>query len=101
MRGVVTVVLGTTIIVLAFVAFMASLMWIIIMLQTPADLARVEQLRHDSAQVDPQQAEDVIGQVTETNQKIISTQTFNRQWWAGWVIPDEWQSVELIEVPRE
>ena len=64
-----------------------------------ARIAKIEQLRSDAAYVDPTQAEDVIGQVTETNQIIISNQVWNDSFW-GFLMPDEWDSVKVIEVPR-
>lgn len=65
----------------------------------PNNLAKIEQLRSDAAVVDPNQAEDVIGQVTEWNQVIRSNQVWNDSFW-GFLIPDEWDSIELIQVPR-
>lgn len=64
-----------------------------------ATISKIEQLRSDSAHVDPAQAEDVIGQVTEWNQIISSNKYWNSTAW-GFLIPDEWDRVELIPVPR-
>jgi hypothetical protein len=61
---------------------------------------RIEQLRSDAAVVDPIQAEDVIGQVTETNQLIRANQAYNRIPIIGWAVPDEWDTIDPIEVPR-
>ncbi len=94
-------VLVTGVLTAAILMVVAALFWLVFMLSTPGGLAQIEQLRQDAAQVDPAQAEDVIGQVTEANQRISSTQSYNRQWWAGWAIPEEWAEVDLIEVPRE
>ena len=66
----------------------------------PGTIAQIEQLRHDASLVDPIQGERVIGQATEWNQTIRSNQAMNRLWWAGWVIPDEWDSIQIIEIPR-
>jgi hypothetical protein len=66
----------------------------------PSQLAQIEQLRKDSSNVDPAQAEDVIGQVTQWNQRIASNQAFNKTWWAGWAIPDAWDDIEPISVPQ-
>lgn len=66
----------------------------------PSTISKIEQLREDAAQVDPIQAEDVIGQVVHWNQIIRSQQTLNKTWWAGWATPDEWDTIELIPVPR-
>jgi hypothetical protein len=89
------------------VAFIVGLMllvgvvfWITNHASLPSDLSQIEQIRADAAVTDPQRAEDVIGQVTVWNQTIASNQSLNRTWYAGWVIPDEWDRVELIAVPR-
>jgi hypothetical protein len=66
----------------------------------PVDQARIEQLRHDAANVDPQQAEDVIGQVTQTNQEIISMQAQNDIPIWNLSIPDGWDDIEPIPVPQ-
>lgn len=66
----------------------------------PGHLADIEQLRQDAAGVDPQQAEDVIGQVAERNRWLAQTQALNDTWWFGWTIPDEYDTVPFIEVPR-
>jgi hypothetical protein len=65
----------------------------------PGEIAQIEQLRKDSAQVSIHESEDVIGQITQWNQEIISNQTYNKIWWADWVIPDDWESVEPIKIP--
>ena len=66
----------------------------------PNSQAKIEQLRKDAASVDPAQAEDVIGQVAEWNQTIRSNQVWNDSFW-GFLIPDEWDSIEVIPVPSE
>jgi hypothetical protein len=86
--------------VLAMVVLFGGLSWLINQTSFPSQVAEIEQLRLDSANVDPAQAEDVIGQVTSWNQYIRSMQINNTLWWAGWTIPDEWNNIELIEVPQ-
>ena len=81
-------------------AFCAVVLVLSYAVALPGDLSKIEQLRADSAVVDPTQAEDVIGQVTVWNQTIRENQTLNATWWAGWAIPDEWDAVALIPVPR-
>lgn len=65
----------------------------------PGELAQIEQLRRDVQHVNIQQSEDVIGQVTKWNQVIMSNKQYNKIWWADLTIPDEWDNVELIEIP--
>jgi len=65
----------------------------------PGAVAEIEQLRHDAANVSPATAEDVIGQVTAWNQKIVSYQRYNQIWWSGWAIPDGWDDIKTIPVP--
>jgi hypothetical protein len=87
--------------VLLFVALLVGgIVWTVNSLSLPASLAKIEQLRSDAAATDPIRAEDVIGQVTQWNQTIVSNQTFNHTWYFGWAIPDEWDRVQLIAVPR-
>lgn len=87
-------------ILLACLLGIGAIAWIGNHVALPGQLAEIEQLRADSAVVDLAQAEDVIGQVTQWNQDIATKRAWNDIWWAGWMIPDEWSSVELIEVPR-
>ena len=65
------------------------------------DLTEIETLRVDAAVVDPAQAEDVIGQVTQWNQTIASTQYANTIPVWGFFISDRWEDVEPIAVPQE
>lgn len=83
-----------------FIALFGGTLFVMNNLGLQGDLAKIEQLRVDSAHVDPAQAEDVIGQVVEWNLKITTAQTYNHIWWAGWTIPDEWDNVQLIPVPH-
>jgi len=67
-------------------------------MELPGAVAKIEQLRADVWAVDLLASEDVLGQVTEWNQTILSNQRYNRIWWAGWMIPDEWEAVQPISV---
>jgi hypothetical protein len=78
----------------------AGFIWIVNQLTVGADMAQIERLRIDAAIVDPVQAEDVIGQVTVWNQRIVSNQTYERMPIINIMVPDEWSRVEVIEVPR-
>lgn len=93
-------IIFTVSIVLAGTILVAGLMWGILLFALPGDRAQIEQLRADSAHVDPAQAEDVIGQVTQWNQKIVSMQAYDDMFLIGIVIPDGWQDIEPIPVPR-
>lgn len=64
----------------------------------PAQEAKIEQLRVDAANID-QNSEDVVGQITQTNQNIRSMQAWNSVPVIGWVYPDAWDEIELIELP--
>ena len=61
-------------------------------------IAAIEQLRKDSLLVDAQSNEDIMGQVTSWNQKIVATQRFNRMPFVCLYIPNVWDDVELIEI---
>lgn len=65
-----------------------------------SDVAQIESLRADAAHVDPQQGEDVIGQVTQWNQTIASNQFWNGIPIAGFFVSDRWVGVKRIEVPQ-
>ena len=67
----------------------------------PSERAAYEQLKVDSAAVGAASSEDVIGQVTATNQVIASQQQYNRMWWSGWATSDGWDELEPIPVPGE
>ena len=67
---------------------------------TPGYIAAIEQLRIDAGKVDVRSNEDVLGQVTDWNQQIVSWQRYNKLWWAAWAVPDAWDDVELIEIPE-
>jgi hypothetical protein len=90
-------VVGICLIIVGLIFF--GSVWIMNEVSFPASQTKIEQLRIDSAKVDPLQAEDVIGQVTEWNQIIKSNQAYNRNWFTGLVTPDGWDSIQLIPVP--
>lgn len=83
---------------LACVAFLLALVSIINRLDLPGALAEIEQVRSDLQKVDATKAEDVAGQAVELNRKIVSNQRYNKLWWSGWAIPDEWDKVRIIEI---
>ncbi len=60
----------------------------------------VEQLRSDIGDIDGLACEDVVGQATTWNQTIRSMQAYNDSWWGDPFIPDEWDSVSLLPIPR-
>lgn len=68
-------------------------------LSFPGELAQIEQLREDVGRVDRMSNEDVIGQVTSWNQKIKALRRYRQIWWGRIFIPEEWESVEVIEIP--
>lgn len=62
------------------------------------DLVKIEQLRQDSKNVNLFGSEGILKAVSEINQKIRSRQYYNSRWWSSWIIPDVWDTVELIQV---
>ncbi len=82
------------IIVLVFTGFAGVIMKVTV----GAEIAKIEQLRQDSLRVNLQASEDIEGQVTQANQKIKEAQWYNRRWWSCWIVPNEWDCVELITV---
>ena len=98
--GAVALIVIVIIIGLSLALFMGVLLWFMNLVSLPGQLAEIESLRRDAALVDEARAEDVIGQVTHWNQTISNFQAYDRTWWMGWTVPDEWQAVELIAIPE-
>ena len=82
------------------VAFIAGGIFLTERMELPGALAEIESLRANASIVQPQEAEDVIGQVTQWNQTIASKQRYNRVWWSAWLIPNAWDDIRPIEIPR-
>ena len=60
----------------------------------------IEQLRSDINNISGMSSEDVVGQATQWNQRIRTMQAYNATWWGAPFIPDEWDSVEVLPVPK-
>ncbi|MBN2022750.1 MAG: hypothetical protein JW809_08130 [Pirellulales bacterium] len=60
----------------------------------------IEQLRSDIGNLSGESSEDVVGQATQWNQRIRSMQAYNAQWWGNPFIPDDWDRVEPLPVPK-
>ncbi|MBN2296563.1 MAG: hypothetical protein JXM70_29310 [Pirellulales bacterium] len=60
----------------------------------------IEQLRSDLTDIAGIASEDVVGQATAWNQKIRSMQAYNGMWWGDPFIPDQWDSVVELPIPR-
>lgn len=93
-------IISVIVIVAGLYFFMTGIAWVINHASLPGNLADIEQLRTDASDVDPAQAEDVIGQVVEKNRWLAETQALNQTWWFGWTIPDDYDQVPFIEVPQ-
>jgi hypothetical protein len=68
-------------------------------LQFPSESARIEQLRRDVLKVSDTTSEDVLGQVTEANQKVASNRAWNRIPIICILVPNGWDEVAFIEIP--
>lgn len=62
--------------------------------------AAITQLRKDVQRVNVAQSEDVIGQVTHANQTIARFQRWNRVLVIQWIIPNGWDRLQPIEIPK-
>jgi hypothetical protein len=62
--------------------------------------AAIEALRIDLKVLDLSAGEDVIGQATTWNQKIRRWQRQNQMIVLGWTIPDGWDDIDLLPIPR-
>ncbi|MBN1910015.1 MAG: hypothetical protein JW818_09770 [Pirellulales bacterium] len=60
----------------------------------------IEQLRADINDISGVSSEDAIGQATQWNQRIRTLQAYNAQWWGNPFIPDAWNDIELIPIPK-
>lgn len=70
-------------------------------INTPMDIARIEQLRKDMENIKSSNSEDVIGQATQQNQIIVEKQIWNKTLFGDFLVPDVWDTVKLIEIPKE
>lgn len=68
-------------------------------LSLPGDMADIAALRVAAAQVQPNEAEDVAGQVAEMNRTIASNKAYNRIWWSALIVPNAWDTVTPITMP--
>mgnify|MGYP001617536051 CR=1 FL=1 len=73
---------------------------IIMRLGSISDYVSIEQLRSDSKLVNLQNSEDVIGQITQYNQRIVKFQKYNKIWLFDLLIPDKWDEIKTIEIPK-
>jgi len=94
-KGFVTVIIGSLLGIL-LVSF--SIVAMRNKIHFPVEEARIEQLREDAAQID-QNSEDVVGQITQVNQEIKKKQALNDIFFLSLQVPNEWDDVELIELP--
>ena len=65
----------------------------------PGELARITALRAVVATVQPNEAEDVAGQVAAVNQDIASNKAYNATWYGALLIPNAWDTVTALTVP--
>lgn len=77
-----------------------TLIIVIIRIDSIGEIAKIEQLRNDANFINSQNSEDVIGQITQTNQRIVSMKTYNEYLIFDLVIPDSWNQVKIIEIPQ-
>jgi hypothetical protein len=61
----------------------------------------IERLRVDSLGIAPAASEDVLGQITAWNQTIATMQRWNRVPALCLFVPNGWDAVEYIPVPKE
>lgn len=64
------------------------------------DRPAIEQLRSDMTSINGPASEDVIGQATSWNQKIQTLRAYNTRVWAAPFIPDDWNHINLLPIPK-
>lgn len=67
-------------------------------IEVNGDISMIEQLRNDVKKSGCVNNEDIIGQVTDWNQRIAQYRRYNKMFLISWIIPDEWDCVDFIEV---
>ena len=89
-------------------AVMAVLLTMVIAVVIPLNVsdfistrAEIEQLRSDVVQVNASQSEDVIGQVTQLNQKIARWRMWNSVPVVCVFVPNGWDTLAPIEIPTQ
>lgn len=65
------------------------------------ELVQIAALRSAASRVNLASAEDIFGQVSETNQLIASNQWYRHQWWARDFVASEWDTVTVIPIPTQ
>ncbi len=70
-------------------------------LSFPGQMASIDQLRRDVAEIEKNQSHEVLAQVTKWNQEIASAKKYRAIWWAKIVVPAGWDRVELINIPKK
>jgi hypothetical protein len=94
------IAVGIVMLVEGFALLLGGTALVVAWTEMPGQVAQIEQLRADVQRVDVAESEDVIGQVVQWNQHVRSKQRYNEAWWAGWAVPNKWDSVALIELPK-
>ena len=92
------VVVGIATMISGVVLIIAAIVWLIISLSFPGDLAAIESVRHDAQEVSGIEAQGVYALAAKWNASIRTNQAMNHQWWSGWVIPDEWDAIDPIAI---
>ena len=69
-------------------------------LSFPGQIASIDQLRRDVANLEKVQSNEVIAQVTKWNQEIASAKVYRTLWWAKLFTPAGWEKVDLIDIPK-
>ena len=86
------------------VAIIAATILVIIAMVNRAEYisaeVKIERLRYDMRELDVRQAEDVIGQATAWNQRIVSEQRWNRVPVICLLVPNGWDNIKTLETPR-
>ena len=83
-----------------FVLLFYVLMVIIVRIDSIGEIAKIEQLRNDANFVNSQNSEDVIGQIIQINQRIVSMKKYNEYLIFDLVVSDSWNQVKIIEIPQ-
>lgn len=90
-----------TVFVLVCVAFIAPVAILANWTEYVSGAEAIKQLRADMQHVSVQRSEDVVGQATDWNQRIRSNQRWNRVPIVCVLIPNGWDNIEPIPMPKD
>lgn len=82
-------------------AVVVGLLYVVGRAEFAGDISEIEQVRSDIEGTCVGENEDVIGQAVKLNRCIASQKTYNQIWWSDFLVPDGWNDVKPIRIPKK